>query len=78
MRGSFEFIVKNRTITYMDVSDNVIADIKRFEPLRMLREISIYAKGNPFMTIKPSSMSNISGKESVAGKLKLYGVVLLK
>lgn len=30
LRGSFEFLVKNRAIKYIDVSSNIIADIKRF------------------------------------------------
>ena len=63
----------------MDISDNFIADIKRFEPLRMLKDISIYAKGNPFL--KPAvcqATGGLLGKDSAVGKLKTYGVVLLK
>ena len=30
LRGSFEYLVKNRTIKYIDVSSNIIGDIKRF------------------------------------------------
>ena len=63
----------------MDVSDNYIADIKRFEPLRMLRDISIYAKGNPFLKQVASQNTNsVPGKDSVSSKLKVYGIVLLK
>lgn len=44
LRGSFEYIVKNRALTYIDVSHNIIADIKRFEPFRILKNIKLYAK----------------------------------
>ena len=63
----------------MDVSDNYIADIKRFQPLRMLRDISIYAKGNPFLKPSVSQASGgFTGKDSIASRLKVYGINLLK
>lgn len=30
LRGSFEFLVKNRGIKYIDASHNIIADMKKF------------------------------------------------
>lgn len=62
MRGSFEFIVKNRSIAYIDISDNCIADVKRFEPLTMLKDISVYAKGNSFLKIAASWNGGITVK----------------
>lgn len=47
MRGSFEFIVKNRKITFFDVSFNVIQDPARFKPLCRLNMCRVYLKGNP-------------------------------
>ena len=76
MRGSFEFIVKNRTINYIDISDNIIVDLQRFEPLRMLKDLNIYAKGNPCFTTKNNVQP--TGKDSFTAKLKAFGVILLK
>jgi len=44
LRGSFEFLVKNRGIRYIDVSNNIINDVKKFEPLRCLKNVNIYVK----------------------------------
>lgn len=73
LRGSFEFLVKNRLVQYIDVSYNLIDNVKKFNPLCCLKNIKVYAKFNPFCEQEPER----KGRNPLCEELKTMGVVLL-
>ena len=72
-------MVKNRTLKYIDVSQNIIADIKRFEPLRCIKDISVYAKSNPFDSKNREDQPNTHtlSKSSIIEQFKHMGIKYL-
>ena len=48
------------------------------EPLKILKNVGLYAKNNPFINAKSSTGSLGSSKDAIAAKLKVYNVNYLK
>lgn len=59
LQGTFEFLVKNKSLEYIDASDNCIKDPLRLEPLKAIKNVSFCLKGNP---IANSTNSNTWSK----------------
>lgn len=54
-------------LNYLNVSNNLIEDFKKLQPLQMIGGLEIYVAGNPF--VKGENWKN---------KLRNYGLIVIK